>query len=80
MRARLMKVALVAVSIGLASALPSNAQTTAADRADRAVTRVDNNFDWGWLGLLGLAGLFGLRRRKDRDDYPSNTTTGRPAR
>jgi MYXO-CTERM domain-containing protein len=40
------------------------------DRTDRAVTtadRVDEDMDWGWIGLLGLLGLGGLAgRRRDR--------------
>ena len=43
----------------------------AEDRADRVVTRadrVDDDMDWGWIGLLGLLGLGGLAgRRHDRD-------------
>ncbi|MFM2311528.1 MAG: hypothetical protein RLZZ04_804 [Cyanobacteriota bacterium] len=35
------------------------------------VTREDNNFDWGWLGLLGLLGLAGLAGKKSHQD--SNT-------
>ncbi|MBP1934328.1 WGxxGxxG family protein [Ammoniphilus resinae] len=32
-------------------------------------TAVDNDMDWGWLGLLGLVGLAGLRGR-NRDPEP----------
>jgi MYXO-CTERM domain-containing protein len=28
---------------------------------------VEDNKDWGWMGLLGLAGLLGLRRKRDDD-------------
>jgi hypothetical protein len=32
------------------------------------VTREDNNFDWGWLGLLGLLGLAGLAGKNKHQD------------
>ena len=74
---RFLPMAILVGTVGLTSALPSLAQTTGAG-TDRTVTRVDNDRDWGWIGLLGLAGLLGLRRRPDRTDY--TTTTPRPAR
>jgi MYXO-CTERM domain-containing protein len=47
----------------------------AEDRTDRAVTtadRVDDDMDWGWVGLLGLLGLAGLTgRRHDRVTHTS---------
>jgi MYXO-CTERM domain-containing protein len=47
----------------------------AEERADRAVTtadRVDEDMDWGWIGLLGLLGLGGLAgRRHDRVTHTS---------
>ena len=32
----------------------------------KVAEEVDDDMDWGWIGLLGLAGLFGLRRNDDR--------------
>ena len=60
----------VAVTLGVACALPAAAQTSngtpAATTGSTSTTvREDSRFDWGWLGLLGLAGLVGLRRRED---------------
>jgi MYXO-CTERM domain-containing protein len=47
----------------------------AEERADRAVTtadRIDEDMDWGWIGLLGLLGLGGLAgRRHDRVTHTS---------
>ena len=63
-------------SVGLAALVVFSAGAVQAqdrpteERTDRAVTtadRVDNDMDWGWIGLLGLLGLGGLAgRRHDR--------------
>ena len=37
---------------------------------------VDDNRDWGWLGLLGLIGLAGLRRRRHDHDGRRDTVRG----
>ena len=66
---------LLVATFAVASTSPSWAQNT-PERTDRTVTRVDDGFDWGWLGLLGLAGLYGLKRRPESHEY----TTTRPAR
>ncbi|HZV62841.1 MAG TPA: WGxxGxxG family protein [Methylophilaceae bacterium] len=44
------------------------AGTTAADTTGIG-DGVDQDNDWGWIGLLGLLGLLGLKRRD-----PDNTT------
>jgi len=44
------------------------ADTTAADTTGIG-DGVDQDNDWGWIGLLGLLGLLGLKRRD-----PDNTT------
>jgi hypothetical protein len=61
-------------------ALPGVAQTapgtgTGTDAAPgtttgtRDVVRVNDGFDWGWLGLLGLIGLAGLARKDEPTAY-----------
>jgi MYXO-CTERM domain-containing protein len=35
--------------------------------------RVDEDRDWGWLGLLGLIGLAGLRRKRRDHDVRRDT-------
>ena len=35
--------------------------------------RVDDDRDWGWLGLLGLVGLAGLRRKRHDHDVRRDT-------
>jgi MYXO-CTERM domain-containing protein len=34
---------------------------------------VEDEANWGWLGLLGLAGLLGLRRRDDTRTIETDT-------
>lgn len=55
------------------------AGTTAGDTATTDVDRdpglgdgVDEDNDWGWIGLLGLLGLLGLKRRDN--DTTTRTT------
>ena len=75
MRKHLLMSVMVA-ALGIAS-VSVNAQNTTAG-TDRTVTRVENDMDWGWLGLLGLAGLLGLKRRTpDRDVYTTKAGTAR---
>ncbi len=71
---RLIPIAVIAGTIGLASTLPAAAQSTTSDPNRQTVTTEDRGFDWGWLGLLGLAGLAGLRRRPDTTDYSAPRT------
>ena len=44
--------------------------------ATQPVDDVDDDMDWGWIGLLGLAGLLGLRRRDHV--HRTDTTAHRP--
>ena len=66
-----MLIPMLVLSLGITASLPSYAQNS-TDGTDRTVTRVDNDRDWGWLGLLGLAGLLGLKRRRP-DSYTTTT-------
>jgi hypothetical protein len=55
-----------------------NTVDTLGDRATNgAVTRDDDGFNIGWLGLIGLLGLGGLmpRDRHDRDIGRTDTIT-----
>lgn len=59
------------------------AQSTTASDSGQTVTtpvttteRVDNDRDFGWIGLLGLAGLLGLRR-KTEEHRPNNLSQQR---
>ena len=71
--------------LGLAvmCAMPAAAQTTTGTSTGTAGTpsttirQVDNDRDWGWIGLLGLVGLAGLFRKNDRHDAsrPMSTST-----
>jgi MYXO-CTERM domain-containing protein len=74
---RLLPITLIVGTLGLASALPSAAQSTSADANRSTTTTEDRGMDLGWLGLLGLAGLLGLRKRRDSTSDYSST---RPAR
>jgi MYXO-CTERM domain-containing protein len=38
--------------------------------------KVDDDRDWGWLGLFGLIGLAGLRRRRHDHDVRRDTVRG----
>ncbi|MBI4784999.1 MAG: WGxxGxxG-CTERM domain-containing protein [Oscillatoriophycideae cyanobacterium NC_groundwater_1537_Pr4_S-0.65um_50_18] len=93
------KVCAIALSLataGLCVALPVSAQTssplpdstapgtTIAPDSDVTTTDdIDNETDWGWLGLFGLLGLAGLvrkpqeNRRTDTYVDPATTTTTR---
>jgi MYXO-CTERM domain-containing protein len=82
---KLLRASAVAISLGLACAVPAAAQTSGSAGAGQtssmdANTRAESgDRDWGWLGLLGLIGLAGLRRRRDPDDHRfERTTTRRP--
>jgi hypothetical protein len=44
-------------------------ETPSTDSVE-VVTREDNDFNWGWLGLIGLLGLAGLAGKdKHRDTH-----------
>lgn len=67
-----MRIASLALVLGLFAAIPVTAQedaaTEAADTASQVTETVDDEddgFDWGLLGLLGLLGLGGLLRKRD---------------
>ena len=59
------------IAISAACAAPVMAQNTTPESGQTAnapVTterEVDNDRDYGWIGLLGLAGLLGLRRKPE---------------
>lgn len=53
----------------------STTTTTTTPRADVYDADIDNDFDWGWLGLLGLTGLLGLIPRKQQETVHYNSTT-----
>ena len=66
------RLATVALSLGLAVSLPvgaqqsgqgSSGQNSSAGQSTQSENRQDR--DWGWLGLLGLAGLAGLMRKRE---------------
>jgi hypothetical protein len=72
--------------LGLAAicAMPAAAQTTTSGTStgtsgtpSTTIRQVDNDRDWGWIGLLGLVGLAGLFRKNDRQDVsrPMSTST-----
>jgi MYXO-CTERM domain-containing protein len=47
-----------------AAAQPSDRGNVPTETQERIARGLDNEFDWGWLGLIGLFGLAGLRRRE----------------
>lgn len=57
----------------------SGTTTSTSGTPTTTVRRVDDDRDWGWIGLLGLAGLAGLLRKNDRHDI-NRTTTGTTVR
>lgn len=67
--------AFLALSITAAMSVPVHAQT-ATDPATTTTQTVpvEDDRDFGWIGLLGLAGLLGLRRKND--DHSRTTATG----
>ena len=69
--------AILAISLTAAIALPVSAQTSTDPATGATMTTqtvpVDDDKDFGWIGLLGLAGLLGLRRKND--DHIRTTTT-----
>lgn len=77
--------AALVISMGVALSLPAHAQNTAAtDPATTSSTTtqtvpVEDDKDFGWIGLLGLAGLLGLRRKKEEHIHrTTNTATTTP--
>lgn len=69
--------ALLAISLSAAFALPVSAQTTTDPAATTTTTQtvpVEDDKDFGWIGLLGLAGLLGLRRKNDEHVRTTTTT------
>ena len=69
--------ALIALSLG--AAVPAFAQQTTDGTTTGATTttervEVEDDRDFGWIGLLGLAGLLGLRRKPEV--HRTTTTTG----
>ncbi len=63
---------------GITATQPTQAEV---DALNQRVTELENDTDWGWLGLIGLAGLFGLAGRNKRDEpvrYQEPTVTTRP--
>ena len=72
--------ALLAMSLTAACALPVAAQTNTDPAATTTTTQtvpVEDDKDFGWIGLLGLAGLLGLRRKKDEHIRTTTTTNHR---
>ena len=76
--------AILAISFTAACSLPLHAQTTTAgDPAATSTTTtqtvpVEEDKDFGWIGLLGLAGLLGLRRKKEAHVVRTTTNTTTP--
>jgi len=54
-------------------------QPAASDKVARNSTPIENETNYGWIGLLGLAGLAGLKRR-DRRDYRVEEPVGSRSR
>lgn len=65
----LLKIASVAVLTASVAVSPLNLPASAQAQDANPQTypqQVENNADWGWLGLLGLIGLAGLFGNKNR--------------
>lgn len=63
----LLKVASAAVLTASVAVLPFNPPASAqVTQPETYPQQVENNADWGWLGLLGLIGLAGLFGNKNR--------------
>ncbi|MGZ8992781.1 MAG: WGxxGxxG family protein [Burkholderiaceae bacterium] len=60
-----------------AQTTPSGSSTSTSGTPSTTIRQVDNNRDWGWIGLLGLVGLAGFFRKNDRNEAsrPMSTST-----
>jgi hypothetical protein len=66
---------LATVALAVVLAIGSAGIALGQQEAGEAAARVEEGFDWGWLGLLGLIGLAGLAGRR-HDRARTTTTTG----
>jgi hypothetical protein len=64
--AHLLKIASAAVLTASVAVLPFTPASAQVTEPRTYPQQVENNADWGWLGLLGLIGLAGLFGNKNR--------------